>query len=393
MIIILIIPAHAGDESGNDTGSLRRKTPSGHYIDPASFFRFHGYITLTNAVTGDDLGSETGMTPHILISGFHPELGKNVSGFKNDAALFVGGEPFEGVGSVIEIHFVGNAMDPVITEAKVMWDIIEGAGLPYSLRIVAGRFWWAFGIHNDEWFSAINEFNVISPAAGEVLPAHYNEVGLMAEGEYRISKDFGLNYVLSIGNGVPGFELMGNVMNTSEDNNKRRAYTGRLGLVLQQELMLELGLSFGNGQLRSTGSSLEIGKAEYYKADYNAYGADLTLEYKNVNLRSYLYHSEENLWDSPINKLRRTGYTFEPKFTFDFPGKRFKNYNIVGRYSSAVEDNLNHTEDERIQYGIALNINVPEALWIKFGYVVQDEGKSTPQFDNNVFSFSLTSDF
>ena len=26
---------------------LRRKTPSGQYVDPASFFRFHGYTSLS----------------------------------------------------------------------------------------------------------------------------------------------------------------------------------------------------------------------------------------------------------------------------------------------------------------------------------------------------------
>ena len=35
------------EEDGQDTEDLRRRTPSGQYVDPASFFRFHGYVTLT----------------------------------------------------------------------------------------------------------------------------------------------------------------------------------------------------------------------------------------------------------------------------------------------------------------------------------------------------------
>ncbi len=74
------------------------------YVDPASFFRFHGYITLTYTEAEDKFDQQ------ILLSGVSPESGENEGGFKNDSALFVGGEPFKGVSSVIELHFVGNTM-------------------------------------------------------------------------------------------------------------------------------------------------------------------------------------------------------------------------------------------------------------------------------------------
>lgn len=35
---------------------LRRKTPSGEYIDPASFFRFHGYNSLSFTGAGPQVG-------------------------------------------------------------------------------------------------------------------------------------------------------------------------------------------------------------------------------------------------------------------------------------------------------------------------------------------------
>lgn len=99
------------DAEPQDTEDLRRKTPSGQYIDPASFFRFHGYVTLTYAEPQAEFGSEIGVPPQILVSGRSPRTGENEGGFKNDGALFIGGEPFEGVGSVVELHFVGNALE------------------------------------------------------------------------------------------------------------------------------------------------------------------------------------------------------------------------------------------------------------------------------------------
>ena len=149
----------------------------GLYADAASFFRFHGYVSLGLAATQGDLGGQSGTTPQILLSGVSPRTQRNEGGFRNDAALFVGGEPFEGASAVMEFHFVGNAADPVITEAKLTWDPFHDKEKDYSLRLSAGRFWWPFGIHNAEWFSAVNAFSVLSPAATEVVPAHYTEVG------------------------------------------------------------------------------------------------------------------------------------------------------------------------------------------------------------------------
>ena len=103
--------AHAEEEQ---LEKLRRKTPSGRYVDPASVFRFHGYTS--------------------------PSTGDNEGGFRNDAALFVGGEPLEGVGSVIELHFVGDASNPVLTEGKLSWDLGEYIGNDnLALRLVGGR--------------------------------------------------------------------------------------------------------------------------------------------------------------------------------------------------------------------------------------------------------------
>ena len=64
--------------------SIRRVTPSGQYIDPASFFRFHGYATVAYTENGPDVGLEVEATPQILLNGLSPRTGKNESGFRSD---------------------------------------------------------------------------------------------------------------------------------------------------------------------------------------------------------------------------------------------------------------------------------------------------------------------
>ncbi len=316
VLFVLPLVASSGhaetDDEGDIMDSLRRKTPSGQYIDPASFFRFHGYISLSYMHADDALGS--GGTPNILVSGPGPNAltGKNEGGFRNDAALFVGGEPFEGVGGVMEIHFVGDASDPVLTEAKMTWDVLSADDGDLTLRFAGGRFWWPFGIHNGAWFSAINNFSLLSPTATEVVPAHYNEVGVMAEGEFKVNDGLGLNYVAAIGNGVPGFGLMDNIQGTGADTNSNRTITGRVGLLLRNAGDIEVGLSAASGELRSVGDVDMAGTAEGYEGEFSAFGPDLTLSWQALSLRSYYYSSSEDLKGVAAGEndsISRSGYT------------------------------------------------------------------------------------
>ena len=58
----------------------------------------------------------------------------------------------------------------MLTEAKLSWDLGEYIGNDnLALRLVGGRYWWPFGIHNDEWFSAVNRFALLSPAATDAV--------------------------------------------------------------------------------------------------------------------------------------------------------------------------------------------------------------------------------
>lgn len=382
----------AGEES--PLATLRRKTPSGQYLDPASFFRFHGYMSLSYTEAGRALGTEVGGTPQILVPGISPRTGRNEGGFLNDAALFVGGEPFEDVGGVIEIHFVGDATDPVLTEAKMTWDLAGSDGGRLSFRLIAGRYWLPFGIHNDEWFSAINRFSLISPAGGGVLPTHVNEVGVMGEGELRLRTGLGLNYAVSVGNGVPGFDLMGNVRDTQFDANGNRTVTGRVGLVTHTPLDAELGISASGGDLRAAeDGSLAVADPNRYGADYTAVGSDLSLGWRGLGLRSYYYASTEDLSGAPRGQLDRDGFTLEPSYTYRRDAKRFAQVTVLGRYSSADEETLAGQTLGRTQWGLGVNAKVTRSFVARIGFLAQREDDDLADLDNDVFSIGLTNEF
>lgn len=382
------------DEEQKLKDALRRKTPSEHYIDPASYFRLHGYVTLSYTEAGKELGAEPGGSSQILVPGLSPRTGKNEGGFKNDAALFVGGEPFERVGGVAEIHFVGDATDPVLTEAKIVWDLAGREGGDFAFRLIGGRYWWPFGIHNDEWFSAVNNFSLLSPAAIGAVPIHYNEVGIMGEGELKLGDRMGVNYVLSVGNGVSGFGFEDNVRGTQFDANGNRALTGRLGLVLCDELNCELGFSASRSKLRSgKDSRIAATEPEHYAADLTAWGPDFVFSWKGLKLRSYLYNTTEDLGGAPVDKLRRDGLTVEPSYTYRRESERLGAITLVGRYSRAGEETLAGAKLRQRQLGIGVNGQITRAFKMRAGFVSHRESKDLPNLDNDSFSFGLTAEF
>ncbi len=386
------IAAQAGQDS--TLHGLRRRTPSGEYTDPASFFRFHGYVTLSYTESGEDLGTDPGATPQILVPG-PGRRGEAQGGFRSDAALFVGGEPFENVAGLVEIHFVGNALDPVITEAKVTWDVVPvEAGRRSAFRLIAGRFWTPFGIHNNEWFSALNRFSLVSPAAAEAVPAHVNEVGIMAEGETRVGTGSGINWVASLGNGVPGFDLMPNVMGTAQDADANRTVTGRVGFVTGSRVQLSIGASGMTGTLRDgEDPSRAADDVLRYGADVQALGADLSLQSRRVNLRSYLYWSREDLDGAPVPELDRLGLTVEPSLTVWSSATSGRAVELVGRASTAREETLSGLTHRRTQWALGVLARVRRMTWVRVGYVGQSEGRDLSSRSNDAFSLGVTTSF
>ncbi|MEM7393620.1 MAG: hypothetical protein AAF492_14840 [Verrucomicrobiota bacterium] len=380
-----------GEEAseGLALSDFRRSTPSGNYIDPSSFFRFHGYVSLSYASPDEELSGG-----QILVSDVSERTGENEGGFKSDAALFVGGEPFEGVGAVIEIHFVGDGTDPVITEAKFSYDLIGEEVEDAGLRLIGGRFWWPFGIHDGEWFSAVNQFTLVSPAALMVVPPHYNEVGLMLEGEKMFSDALGINGVLSYGNGVSGFSLRENVRSTSFDQNDNRTVTGRLGLkALYDNLVYEFGFSASDGEFRDGEDTTieDMTDAARFGADFTAWGPDLTVGWGPFGLTAYYYKSEEDI-DTGVT-LKRSGYTIEPSVRFPTQLERLKSVTLLGRYGEAEQETLSGDDQKVSQYGFSVNFQLTRAFFTKIGYMIQDEGKDSPSKDDDIFSFSFTGEF
>ncbi len=386
-----------GQEEPSDTVTLsdiRRTTASGQYAHPTSFFRLHGYVTMVYVEAQDGLGSEVGATPQILVSGLSPRTDVNESGFRNDAAVFVGGEPLRGVGAVVELHFVGNGLDPVITEAKVTWDVAGLAGGDASLRFAFGRFWWPFGIHNHEWFSAVNTFSVLSPAAGEAVPAHYNEVGAMAEGEWLVGRRVGINYVAAVGNGVPSFELMDNVMATAFDADGDRSLTGRLAVAVRSAAKVDLGFSAARGRMRSgTSTDFGIDDPRRYGAEFWALGPDLRVEAPGFRLSGYYYRSREDLEGAPLPRLDRRGATVEPAIVLTPRSKQVQRVSLVGRWGYADEETLAGQTLRRTQFGAGVEVQATDLLKAKLAYLVQREGRDAPQVANNLLALAITAEF
>jgi hypothetical protein len=393
LALFLFTPSAYGQDHELPLDSLRRKTPSGQYVDPASFFRMHGYTTLSYTANGPDVGKEEGTIPKILVNGVSPRTGENESGFRSDAALFVGGEPFDGVGTVLEIHFVGNALNPVLTEAKFTYQLADTD--EHELIASGGRFWWPFGIHNKEWFSSLNTFPVMSLAGAEVVPAHYNEVGLMAEGASLLSDAWGINYVGAIGNGVPSFDVMPNVTETASDADSNRSVTGRFALVHGGALGLELGFSGGAGGLRQgLDPSQPVDNPHRYDASYTAYGPDLTLTWSRIALSAYWYHSSEELTEAPLPELTRDGFTIESTYRVPITNSdRLSSFGLHARVSRAEEDNLAGGVYRRLGYSGAMSLAVTKAFDIRLAYVLQQEELDAPEVSNNILSLSFTAKF
>ena len=386
----------AGQDEASDsatTRNVRRLTASGLYANASGAFRLHGYATLTFSQNGAGVGSETGRTPQPFIPGTSPRSGVNPSGFRQDLAMFMGGQPVRGIGTVIAVHFEGNTLDPVVTEAKLTWDLIGHDGSDSALRLTAGRFWWPFGQHDQEWFSALNSLTVLSPAAGEVVPAHYNEVGAMLEGEVVAGRDFGFNYLVAVGNGTPSFELTDNVEGTAFDENENRTVTGRAGFAVRTSVHVDVGFSIAHGTMREgLSTTFDVTDPRRYGAGLTAYGPDLSFMSRHFGLTGYYYRSRETLVGAPLPHLHRDGLTVEPRGMLGDVGS-LTNLSLHGRFSFADESNLDGTTFRRIQYGWGTSARVREVLIIKASYILQREKQDAATVANNVFVLALTAEF
>ncbi|MEM9194495.1 MAG: hypothetical protein AAGF12_35285 [Myxococcota bacterium] len=370
--------------------NLRRDTASGAYSGPTlQFFALHGYATVVLAATEDRFGSTT---PQILLPGIGPS-GVNEGGFTSDSAIFIGTDTNLDLSATVEVHFIGTGFDPVLTEAKVSWQIwrLWEETIPeFTLRLVGGRFWWPFGDHNHEWFSSVNRFNTISPAATIAVPPHHNETGLMLEGEIMFGEELGLNYVLAVGNGPRGFRLSDNVPAGPFDLDSNRAFTGRLEFVWTDRL--RLGFSIAQGKLRIGDPTLLPMDPNAFAADFLSLGPNLRLSFSGFELRSYFYYSLEMLEQAPRDELIHWGALGELTYTtaaLPVVGRAIPKV----RLSHGRADALPTGDSRETQLGFGVDFEPHEQLRLKFEYVLVRGPDFLEEADSDVFSASLSGSF
>lgn len=231
-IVIVACAARLGAQEAADvTGSpvpesnasqFTRRPASGRYVDPESRFSLQGYVTGTFADFQEDFLENDFPAPGQLLV---PRTDTN--SFHYDWAMFLASRLSEDLRFVVETHFVPKAdgsfqPDIVTTEALVTWLPFQNKS---AFRISLGQYWAPFAGVNDDWLSAVNVFATV-PFAARVFPLHFNERGVAADGEFDLGGGRGLNYVVSLGNGVSGMSID---EQHAFDQNGNKTLMGRLG--------------------------------------------------------------------------------------------------------------------------------------------------------------------
>ncbi|MDH3224582.1 MAG: hypothetical protein OEO23_12770 [Gemmatimonadota bacterium] len=295
------------------------QTAGGRYLDPASFFSLHGYVNGVYAGPSRDwAGVGNGQLPapgQLLIPN------TNHASFQYDAALFIGSEPNSRTSVMIEAHFVTDpsargaagpgGLTVAFTEATASYSLV-----PEHLRLSAGLYWAPFSTLNLDWLSAQNLFSLV-PDASAAFPSHYNERGIRADGAFRIGSRSGLNYVVSLGNGVSGFGIGDQI---GFDTNSNQTVIGRIGLFPGLERRVEVGISGAHGVLRTDGDAARTpSEPDFYPSTMEAVGVDATVQLGGFALRSHGTVSYERLEDFQTlvpDDLRRVGFMAEASYAF-----------------------------------------------------------------------------
>ena len=385
-------------EQGIDLNQAQRHTPSGYYLDPGSLFFWHGYINGVYAHLDNDFGKSPHTQGQILVNGSNRFSGANTGGFQHDAALFVGSEMFQGFQGILEIHFVRSALDPVLTEAKIMWHVIDKKEWPTHLAIGVGRQWWPFGIHNQQWFSSLNLFNVISPIATQVLPPHHNEIGAWLEGYSQLGR-VGLNYVAGVGNGPLSFSMMDNVRINLFGHSKKPAVTGRFG-IKPGVTWLELGASgswggMRDGSVRGADEDPELATIDprFYAADFWATGTDLRID-TEVGFRltaDFAWSREMLRGDAPRSSLDRFGFYADAYYGLPVPQYPKWLWSIGPKvlYSEAWLEQLQGEREHGRHVGFGVNYYPIEQVVLKVEYVFVKGGNAAGYDQDNIFDIGL----
>jgi hypothetical protein len=288
-------------EESKDAASARSlyvwRTAGGRYIDPLSVFSLHGYVDGVFAGPSRDWTvpdpTQIPMPGQLLV----PNTGD--SSFQFDLALFIASEISSRTRVMAELHLVsdpsGNgAAGPggltfALTETTASWDLVPG-----YLTLSGGLFWAPFGILNEHWLGAQNIFTLIPRASG-AFPMHWNERGVRINGAHAFTDKTAINYVVSVGNGVHAFSIMGQ---PAFDLNAGKSVNARVGLFPGLGADLDIGASFHWGQLRDVPDQmLPIAEPMRYPSTLTATGVDASFNRGGLLARSYYVFSLESFGD------------------------------------------------------------------------------------------------
>jgi hypothetical protein len=176
----------------------------------------------------------------------------------------------------------------LLTEATASWDLIPG-----YLTVSGGAFWAPFGILNQDWLVAQNVFSLVPRAAG-AFPLHWNERGVRINGAHHFSETMGVNYVLSVGNGVEAFAFNPG----PADANASKSVMGRVGFFPGFGTDLDIGASFAAGALRDVpNQNLDAEDPVRYPSRLVAFGLDASYNRGGILSRAYYVFSREDLGD------------------------------------------------------------------------------------------------
>jgi hypothetical protein len=381
------------------------KTAGRHYVVPLAFVSLHGYLEGVFGAASPDWTVEE---PTQL---GHPGQGlvpfTSNSSFQYDAALFVSTDLSAHTRSLIELHLVSDSAGQgaaghggltfAITEASASWDLYKS-----YLTLGGGVFWAPFGIVNIDWLGGQALFLLVPRASG-AFPAHFNERGVRLNGAKALAKGFGVNYAVSVGNGVHSFDIDGQ---NAYDLDNGKTVIARVGLFPGLGPDLEVGFSFAAGELRETGDPAAEEAALRFPGAFSAYGGDLVWHLGNLDLRSYYIMSVEALGTAGTvvpPDLVRQGFVAETSYQFmvDLPVGNVRAIVPKARFDWISVDALDETgaaatnmQTSVYSVGIDLRTAGTVGAVLGFEYHIQDEIKGfAAPLENDRFLARLLAKF
>lgn len=406
-------PGTSSDDAGSDRSdqprARRPAEPNFAWKPPADALETSNRVSLGGYVEGVFAGPSSDWTsPDPVQLGPPGQLlvpASDRSGFQFDGALVLRANPHERASALIELHLVSDpsgegAAGPggltlALTEAAASWKLFDEV-----LTISAGLFWAPFGTVNKDWLGGTGLF-VLIPRASGAFPTHYNERGVRINGSKAFDTYFGVNYVVSAGNGLGRFNIVGQ---TSADLDSNRTVIGRFGVFSGLGEELQIGYSAGVGELRNeVDPTADVTNPLRYEADMVVHGVDLSWTIQEFDLRTYYIYSKEALVDplmDPAN-LTRHGFMFEASYRVRVNGWKALGAVVPkGRFDLAVTDQLgaDPTLVDNLQsavYSVGLDFRVGESLGtvLSLEYHIQDELKGQSELDNNRFVGRLLTTF